>query len=595
MADHQSDQIGFEDSDQVAKATVPSLSLTPDGSIRFANDAWLTLTGLDRATVVGEQLAAFVSDDDGARVETALQKVDSNRSVACDLRIEHADGFPIQARLTGQAERGEDDSVCRIHCQISSRTESTESSGRLAEQNALLRTLLDGLPVGILAETTSRTVLAVNDELLSMFDIPRERQDIIGADCARIAEEASDEFVNPSGFVAGVETRIDDGETVIGEQLQLSDGRVFERSYLPTELPNGRGHLWVYEDVTDEQSRKAELETYERLVEVAPVGVFRTTTDGRVLTTNKRMANILGHEDESKLLEHYQDIEQELYVDPQRRRAFLARLRSEGVVKDFEYEARTKNGGRRWLSMNARLLEERDDGARVITGFTWDLTERKRRERQLAVLGRILRHNLRNALTVIEGQADVLASGSADSPQDARELISDHADALLALADKERAIAKLLQGTTEQGSRDLSVIAETVREELLAQYPQATIDLSAPDSVPVPVCLGFEEAIRELLENAIVHSESAEPRVVVTIRTNEESVDIEVVDTGPGLPEIEQRVLRGEADESPLYHSSGIGLFLVRQLVHASNGRLNVESNEPDGSVVRIRLPKTRA
>jgi len=595
VTDHLSNWIQAREDELLDEATVPSVSLASDGTIQFANDAWLTLTGYDRETVVGRQFSTLVPDAQATRIDAALRAVGPDRTIDCDVPLEHEDDIPLPVHLTGEVEVDSDGTVTRIHCQARPRMASATPRGTLGEQNALLRTLLDGLPVGILAETTSRTVLAVNDELLSMFDIPQERHDIIGADCAGLAEQVSTDFDDPSEFVTGIENRIDDGEPVLGELLERADGRVFERSYLPIKLPSGRGHLWVYEEVTDEQSRKAELETYERLVEVAPVGVFRTTTDGRVLTTNQRMADILGYEDESELLEHYQDIEQELYVDPQRRRTFLDRLRSEDVVKDFEYEAQTKNGGRRWLSMNARLLEERDDGARVITGFTWDLTERKRRERQLAVLGRILRHNLRNALTVIEGQADLLASGSADSPQDAREMIGDHADALLSLADKERAIAKLLQGTTEQGSRDLNVIAETVRAELLAQYPEATIDLSAPKSAPASVCLGFEEAIRELLENAIVHSESDDPQVTVTIRTGEESVDLEVVDTGPGFPEIEQRVLRGEAAESPLYHSAGIGLFLVRQLVHASNGRLSVDANEPNGSVVRIRLLKPRA
>jgi PAS domain S-box-containing protein len=449
--------------------------------------------------------------------------------------------------------------------------------------------LLDGLPVGILAETVDRTVLAVNEELLSMFGLPDERVDVIGRDCVRLAEAASDGFVDASAFVHGIQSCIDDGDPVLGELLERTDGRVFERSYLPVELPTGRGHLWMYEDVTAEQIRKAELETYERLVEVAPVGVFRTTTDGRVLTTNQRLATILGYEDEADLIENYENLARDLYVDPNRREAFLERLQAETVVEDFEYEARIRDGGRRWLSMNARLLEETDDGSRVITGFTWDLTERKRHERQLAVLGRILRHNLRNTLTVVEGQTELLAAETTDR-NGAKERILDRTGKLLELADKEREIVALLRGKTEFVTRDLRVLAEEACADVRAEHPAATITVSGPESAPVSVCTGFERAIRELVENAVTHAEDGDPTVSLSISVDGGTTDIEVEDDGPGIPEVERRILRGQADESPLVHSTGIGLFLVHQLVHVSNGSLFFETNEPRGSVVRLRL-----
>jgi signal transduction histidine kinase len=106
----------------------------------------------------------------------------------------------------------------------------------------------------------------------------------------------------------------------------------------------------------------------------------------------------------------------------------------------------------------------------------------------------------------------------------------------------------------------------------------------------VSVCTGFERAIRELVENAVTHAEDGDPTVSLSISVDGGTTDIEVEDDGPGIPEVERRILRGQADESPLVHSTGIGLFLVHQLVHVSNGSLFFETNEPRGSVVRLRL-----
>lgn len=593
MTENPSTWISRADQDGEKRiSTVATVSLDPDGTIRFVNDAWTALTGYDSAAISGEQFASVVVDEQADQIDAVFETIDPEQSIGCDLTIRRDDGLSVPVGLTGQVESDPDGTIERIHCQVKPQSGPELSGGTLAEQNALLRTLLDGLPVGILAETASRTVLTVNNELLSMFEVPGDRGDVVGTDCARLAAAISDDFVDSDGFVAGIEGRIDDGEPVLGEQLERTDGRVFERSYLPIELPTGSGHLWMYEDVTSEVARKTELETYKRLVDVAPVGVFRTTTDGRVLTANKQLADIIGFEDEADLLDNYDDLASELYVDPDRRQTFLDRLQRHGVVRDFEYEARGKEGGRRWLSMNARVLDETDDGARVITGFTWDTTDRKRHEQQLAVLGRVLRHNLRNALTVIEGQADILASGQSDSAVEARQTISDRAETLLKLADKERAIVDLLRGAPETVTRDLCAITQAVQQSLQDEYPEATIALSCSDSSPVAVCLRFEQAIRELIENAIVHAESDTPTVSLSIRLDDDTAEIEVRDTGPRIPEVERQVLRGQTDESPLYHSAGIGLFLVRQAVHCSNGALYFEENDPQGNVVRIRLPR---
>lgn len=568
-------------------SVAPMLSLDPDGTVRFVNDAFLTLTGFDRGAVVGDGFASLRAGEEAQA--QSFETVSPGESVARDVRLRCAEGGTVPVRLSGRPEV-RNGSVDRIHCQLEPRAETPVTDDGSSAQTALLQTLLDGLRIGVLAETADRTVLAVNDELVSMFDLPRDRSDLLGEDCADLAVAASEEFVNPEGFVRGIQARVEEGEPATGELLERTDGRVFERGYRPIDLPGGRGHLWTYDDVTDEQARKSELETYERLVDVAPVGVFRTTTDGRVLTANQRMADILGYDSVAELLANYEDLAADLYVDPTRRRTFVDRLQGTGEVEDFEYEARVRDDGRRWLSMNARLLDETDDGARVITGFTWDVTDRRRHERQLAVLGRILRHNLRNALTVIKGQAELLGTETADSPDAAFERIVDRADDLLELADKEREIVNLLRGTPEQVTQDLCEIAESAREEVGEQHPAASITVSGPASAPVRVCLGFERAIRELVENAVLHAESEAPEVTVTITDDDDITEIAVRDRGPGIPDIERRVLAGQVDESPLYHSAGIGLFLVRQLVDFSEGALFFEENEPRGSVVSIRL-----
>ena len=137
-------------------------------------------------------------------------------------------------------------------------------------------------------------------------------------------------------------------------------------------------------DVTIQRRTDAALETSERryreIFEQAPVGIFSTTSDGRALGVNPALARMLGCASPQEAAHHYFDLRNALYVRPERRDEFIARLREHGTVRDFEYEANTADGRRIWISMNARVTERYPDGSFGIEGFATDITERRRAE-----------------------------------------------------------------------------------------------------------------------------------------------------------------------------------------------------------------------
>lgn len=72
---------------------------------------------------------------------------------------------------------------------------------------------------------------------------------------------------------------------------------------------------------------------------------------------------------------------------------------------------------------------------------------------------------------------------------------------------------------------------------------------------------------------------------------SERHLDAAEVGDGDPIPEMERRVLSWETDIEPLYHGSGMGLWLVDLIVRQSDGVLSFEENDPSGNVVTIRLP----
>ncbi|ELK45406.1 HTR-like protein, partial [Haloferax sp. BAB-2207] len=151
-------------------------------------------------------------------------------------------------------------------------TERVRRENELERTNALLSTLIRSLPVGVLAENSDRTVLAINDRLLELFGISEPSTELIGADCRELARKTSELVVDSEGFVDRVDELIAGTESVHNESVALTNGRTLNRSYEPIELPDGTGHLWMYRDTTEQREREQQLQRQnERLSEFASV------------------------------------------------------------------------------------------------------------------------------------------------------------------------------------------------------------------------------------------------------------------------------------------------------------------------------------
>jgi signal transduction histidine kinase len=230
------------------------------------------------------------------------------------------------------------------------------------------------------------------------------------------------------------------------------------------------------------------------------------------------------------------------------------------------------------------------------------------------VLNRVLRHNLRNKLTVVTGYADHVESelerlgvpSDVDPTQAKDRLLSfplkealtgvqeiqGASDDLTDLSQKVRQFGSTIEKVNVTDSIPAQPIVSDIAEEYTQQYPTATITLDT-DDVRVKgnrEFLGL--VVGELVENAIQHSDRDEPNVELTVSADTDGrVTICVADDGPGIPDIEREVLK-EGEEGSLLHGSGIGLWTIHWLVARVGGNVAIADNEPTGTVVRITVPR---
>ncbi len=215
-------------------------------------------------------------------------------------------------------------------------------------------------------------------------------------------------------------------------------------------------------------------------------------------------------------------------------------------------------------------------------------------------------HEFRTPLNGILGMADLLGDTGLD-PEQATYVraLRTSGEALLGLVDDILDFAKVEAGKLDlaQDRFDLGLLLETV-SELMAPRAQAKgIELAAHLSPDMPThFVGDRDRLRQILLNLVGNAIKFTDRGGVGIRIAREgdTVEIEVADTGPGVPEDRRQAIFEEfeqADDSSArrHEGTGLGLAIVRRLVGLMEGAVWVESRGGGGSVFRVRLPLTVA
>ena len=353
-------------------------------------------------------------------------------------------------------------------------------------------------------------------------------------------------------------------------------------------------YIHLYVDITDQKRRADELRRYERLVENLPIGVYRTTPgpDGEFKLVNQGLVDIL--EADSKAYFENRSVS-EIYADPDERAAFSDRLLEEGTVDNVELQFETADGNQIWGEVSG-IVTETDDGP-VFELALQDITTRKERDQQLDVLNRVLRHNLRNALNVIDGNAAMLNAAIEDDELRSHvERIERRVSNLEALSEKAVTVRSLFdQGRSTTTACDVQALLIRVSNELEECHPDARVVVDAPEkSLYVNADVRLKMALAELVNNAVVHNNQSTPEVTLTTETvtrdGEQAVEIVITDNGPGIPKHERKAIES-GEETPLQHGTGLGLWLVYWAMSLLGGDIHIDDADP-GTRIALRLPQ---
>ena len=128
--------------------------------------------------------------------------------------------------------------------------------------------------------------------------------------------------------------------------------------------------------------REAEAK-YRNIFEHAVEGIFQTTPEGHYLSANPSLAHIYGYATAATMMAELTNIQQQLYVEPQRRQEFIQALQRDGAVTGFESQIYQRNGNIIWISENARAVYDHRGNLLYYEGTVEDITQRKEVEAAL--------------------------------------------------------------------------------------------------------------------------------------------------------------------------------------------------------------------
>jgi two-component system, OmpR family, sensor histidine kinase BaeS len=212
-------------------------------------------------------------------------------------------------------------------------------------------------------------------------------------------------------------------------------------------------------------------------------------------------------------------------------------------------------------------------------------------------------HELRTPLTYIKGYSDILNKGLFKNKEEQMEytaIINKEANRLSFLLNDLFEISKLQVGKfnlTMEIANINSIIDKVVTNLLPAAMKKGILIKSQLSWGEIPdINLDvqrMEQAVYNLIENAIKYTDTGE----ISIRSfwESERIVIELHDTGIGiplqdLPKIWDRFYRVDKSRTSKTGGSGLGLYLVKQIVETHGGEISVASREDEGSTFSIFL-----
>jgi signal transduction histidine kinase len=221
-----------------------------------------------------------------------------------------------------------------------------------------------------------------------------------------------------------------------------------------------------------------------------------------------------------------------------------------------------------------------------------DITGLVRRQQRLQVLNRIMRHNLRNDMTVIRGYAEGIGRQVNGDVSEMSTTIVRRANNLLDVSEKAVEINSILDRDAHVETVDVESAVGEWADHFEAEYSSADIEVRTESGELRTTPELLSVVLREVVENAIQHGGDP-PHVEIEASVDSEEAVFSVTDDGSGIPAVEVDAIRA-GTEQPLEHATSLGLWLSYWGALTLGGDIDFSVSET-GTCVTVVVPQLPA
>ncbi|UCG85864.1 MAG: PAS domain S-box protein [Gemmatimonadota bacterium] len=584
------------------------------------NRAFCNTMGFSRDELLGRPFDSLTHPDDKEADERLAESLKIGvPSYQIEKRFLTRDGTVVWGNQTASLVRAADGTPLYGIVMVEDITERRKAEETVRRSLNLLHAVVGGTTDAVYVKDREGRYLLLNSVAAQLAGKPAA--EIVGKnDSELFPPEIAQQIVESDRQIMAA------GETKTFEETLGSDGA--SRTYLSTkgvfrdQSGDVAGLFGVARDITDrtraeEELRRSEAK-YRELVERATHGIGRMTLDGRFVSANPALAQMLGYQNEAELLaaeeggaRHWDDGERTAVIELSSR---------DGRIEGIEVEWRKRDGDWILVRLSGQTVHsEPDDSAALLEILVEDITERRalenelRQAQKMQAVGELtggIAHDLNNILTVVSTNLELLGDSLPSQPE---ELRRDFEDTRLAVRRGTALIKKLLgfsrRSHLEMKPVDVVGVVTAMSTMVRRVVPEdIEIDLVAdPKAGTVRADTG---ALEQILLNLVTNARDAMKeggRMTISVRRSNLDEDycsthpwttpgyyicISVSDTGIGMDQATRdRVFDPFFTTKPPELGTGLGLSMVYGLVKQQGGVVDVYSELGQGTVVNIYLP----
>jgi PAS domain S-box-containing protein len=590
---------------------------SPDGTIIYNSPSISPLLGFANGELKGRNVYELIHEDDKEQITEKLILLRDTPGLSVNMKLQSRNKAGHWLWIEGTCTNLiNEPGVNAIVGNFRNITERIRIENDKEEALALFDSIIKNVNAGILIEDEKHNIYFLNEDFYKIFSLNQPLDTLIGENAILLSGQYRELVKAPNNFATELYAIAQARQPVLKQEVIFTDGHIYELDYMPIYTQNNVfiGHFWKYNNVTERvrtlENIQKQTAYMQQLYNASPYGIVMLDIQDVVLTANSAFEKLFGFsvaEMEGKPINS-------IIVPPHLQEE--ASLVSKNCFQKQAVQLESKRMRKDGTLLDVLIVGYPiviDDEYCGVYGIYEDISERKKAEDELVTKNIQLQkinkeldqfvysasHDIRAPLMSILGLINL-----SESTTENKELLQ-YFDMMRTSINKLDGFITDIIHFSKNAQTEIQPEEITLKPFIQDIYNQLRflkktrelhlfIKESADNTIFYSDRTRLGNIFTNLISNAIKYHNYNQPNpyIEVSLVVNEYSATIIIRDNGTGIAAEKQSFIFDmfyRADETST--GSGLGLYIVKEIVEKLNGSINVSSLLGEGTTFEIILP----